>query len=472
MSCRYGSTLVLVLLLPNPASAALHLWLSPPVAVADDAPAGRSDTARPSAPDAADENAPLTLRTALDLAAARHETTGIATARIAQATALRQQAIAQLVPSLLLTGTYTRRSREVTRVVGGEEITVQALNAENGTAVFDSTLFDARAIPGIRAANRSLAAVRLASAELERGLAFDVATSFFAALSAERLRGAASRRVEVAEANTRETRARLDAGLAARNELTRAELELATARLARTQGENLVRTTRLALGDLIAGDEAERPLATPTPLPVERRDPAALVALATEANAALRSAGERAAAARLAALTPKLGYVPTLAARGTYRSTNEAGLSGTAHDWNVALVLSWSLWDGGDNLALAKQLEAQWQEAELDLTRQRRRLAHDVERALADLATAAAALEQASVVADVARQNAEEVHERYRQGLATALEQADALVAQFEADSDLARQGFAHAQARLALSRAIGEWPPVDSSPNASEVPQ
>ena len=164
--------------------------------------------------------------------------------------------------------------------------------------------------------------------------------------------------------------------------------------------------------------------------------------------------------------------MPTLAARGTYRSTNEAGLSGTAHDWNVAVVLAWSVWDGGDNLALAKQLEAQWQEAELDVARLRRRLAPAVERAQADLATAPAAIEQASVVADVARQNAEEVHERYRQGLATALEQADALVAQFEAESDLARQGFAHAQARLALARAIGEWPPIDTLPIGSEVPR
>jgi outer membrane protein TolC len=64
---------------------------------------------------------------------------------------------------------------------------------------------------------------------------------------------------------------------------------------------------------------------------------------------------------------------------------------------------------------------------------------------------------------DVAKQNFEEVDERYRNGLASALEQTDALVSAFEAEVGMVRQQFASAVARLALEEAIGSWPvPVE----------
>jgi outer membrane protein TolC len=89
----------------------------------------------------------------------------------------------------------------------------------------------------------------------------------------------------------------------------------------------------------------------------------------------------------------------------------------------------------------------------------RREVELEVDRARADLATAEAALEQSEVQSDVAKQNFEEVDERYRNGLASALEQTDALVSAFEALVNRVRQQFARAVARLALEEAIGAWP-------------
>ncbi|MBZ0101950.1 MAG: TolC family protein, partial [Thermoanaerobaculia bacterium] len=156
---------------------------------------------------------------------------------------------------------------------------------------------------------------------------------------------------------------------------------------------------------------------------------------------------------------PRLGIVPSLDLRGTWRWTNEAGLSGREEDWNLGLGLTWSIWDGGEREALAAQRDAEAREAGLVFERERRALAVEVESALADLATAEAAREQAEVRLAVATQNAEEVRERFLNGLATALEQADALVGQFEADAALAREQFAVSLSRLALERAVGLWP-------------
>ncbi|MCL4839208.1 MAG: TolC family protein [Thermoanaerobaculia bacterium] len=400
----------------------------------------------------------LTLSRALAIAREQSEVSAIAAARLERAEAVRRLAVSQLVPDLGFSGIYTRRSREVTRQVGGDEVTVQTRDALNGTLALDSVLFDARSIPGIRAATRSLAAQRFESAELERALAYDVSTIFFAVLSAERLQQAAERRVEVAARTVEDARIRLDAGLAARNELTRSELELASARLAETQAQSQVRTARLALGLLLARS-VDGPLVEPPPFSDPGSDLAALVDRAAANSGELMALAERVEAARQRALVPALGFVPTLDLRAIYRGTNEAGLSGRERDWNVAVTLGWSLFDGGARRAERAIAESEWREADLQLAQRQREVAAAVERSLSDLGTARAALAQAEAQAEVARQNADEVGERFAQGLASGLEQADALVARFEAEAELARQGFSLHLSQLALLQALGELP-------------
>lgn len=399
---------------------------------------------------------PLHLSEALELARAGNEISEIALARIERAEALRRQAMAQLVPSLTLSGTYTRRAREVTRTVDQDEVTVQALDAFSGQAVAETTLFDLRALPLIRAATSSLSAQRLESAELERALAFDVADTYFTVLSTERLRAAAERRMQVAEQMVEEVRLRLEAGLANRNDFTRSDLERATARLELTRAARDAEAARLALSFLIAAP-ADRPLVEPGALPEPAEGATELAARALGQRRELAALEERAEAARLSALAPRLGFVPTLDLRGLYRWTNEAGLSGREEDWNLGLTLTWSLFDGGDREALAALRSSEAREASL----------------AADLTAAGAALGQADTRLEAARQNAEEVRERYRAGLASALEQADAQVSEFEAEAELARVRFARALARLALERAIGGSPlaTVEPLPLESSTP-
>ena len=409
---------------------------------------------------------PLTLAEALALAARNNERSGIAKARLDRARALRREAYATLLPDVNVTGTFTRRSEEVTRTVDDEEIVVQALNAVSGVATVDATLLDVRAFPVARSATRNLEAQENASAEIRRTLAYEVAETFFSVLSAERLRDAASRRIEVAQATVSDARIRLEAGLASSNDLTRSELELATARLSLTQSESLVRTERLSLGYLI-GAPADRPLVEPDAEPADG-DAEALERIAVESRADLKELELRAEALRLLALEPKLRFVPTLGLRGTYRGTNEAGLSGRETDWNVAALFSWEVFDGGVRYAQAAAREAEYREALYAADALKRRIGLEVRTARADLETARAALEQAEVRARVAEQNAREVRVRYSEGLATALEQADATASAFEASAELARQRFALGVARLSLSQSLGRWP---SETGPSEPP-
>lgn len=412
---------------------------------------------------------PLTLAEAIALASRNNELSGIATARLERAQALRRLAYSTLLPDLTFDGSYTRRSREVTRTVDDEEIVVQAVDAFSGIATVEQPILDVRAFPVARSAERNLEAQENASAEIRRGLAYDVASSFFAILSLEQLRDAASRRIEVAQATVDDARTRLEAGLASSNDLTRAELELATAQLALTQAQNAVVDSRLSLSYTIVAP-ADRPLAEPPPEPAEAASAEELERIAQDARADLRDLTLRAESLRLLALEPELRFVPTLTFRGTYRATNEAGLSGRATDWNVAALLSWEIFDGGSRYAEAAARRAEYREALLNADALRRQIGLEIRTAQSDLETARAAFEQAEVRARMAEQNAREVRVRYSEGLATALEQADATVSAFEAEASLARQRFALGTAQLSLSRAMGRWPAASPPPTGEAV--
>lgn len=426
---------------------------------------------------AAQAASPWTLDEAIAAALANNEVSAIGAARLERAQALRAQAVAALIPRLVVTGTYTRRAREVTREINGDEVTVQAIDALNGQAVAQGTLFDLRALPLLRAANRGVDAQRIESRELERALAHDTASGFLLVLGAERLHEAARQRVAVAEQTAEEAKLRVEAGLAGRNDATRAELELATARLAATRAANDVTVTRLSLGFLIGAELEGRPLAEPEGIAVPQEGPDELAERARATRPDLLALAVRAEQARFFARAPRLGFVPRLDARGVYTGTNEAGLSGREEDWNASVTLTWEIFDGGNRAALAAQRDAEADEADLTLAQRRRAVDLEVAQASTDLATAEASLVQAEARLDAARDNALEVRERYSNGLATALEQADATVEQFEAEVELVRQRYGRAIARLELTRAVGLWPdgasaaPADARASASPAP-
>jgi OMF family outer membrane factor len=411
---------------------------------------------------------PLTLAEALALAAEHNETPKVAEARLERSQALRRQAIASLLPALTVSSTYTRRRDEVTRTIDDEEVTVQAVDAFASQAVAETTLFDLRALPLVRAAGREVEAQRLESAELERALAHDVAAGFFTVLGAERLLDATRERVRIAAATLEEADLRLEAGLAGRNDVTRTRLELATARLAETRAAAGVDAARLSLAFLTAAPVERRPLVEPADPPANLDERQRLIESALAARADLAAVAERAAQAEQIARVPRYALAPRLDARSLYRRTNESGLAGREEDWNLAIGLTWEIYDGGARRALAAQRDAEATEARLAVDRRRREIALEVADAETALSSSQATVVQAEARLEAARANAAEVAERYSAGLATVLERADAAVEQFEAEAELVRQRYARALSRLALGRALGAWPTADVPPTAA----
>ena len=396
----------------------------------------------------------LTLSEALRGAAENNETVRIAAARVAQARALKRGALAALLPSATATYAYTMVDKEIVRTVDGEREVVVPKDSRNADLTLDLELFDFANIPRVQGALKDLQAERYDSVEAHRSLAFEVAAAFFEVLSGERQAEAARHRQSVAQQFVTDTRDKVEAGLANRNELTRLELELASAELVRTQADNALTNARLLLGYLM-GRDVDEPL----------EEPAATAAIDTTRDETIdvslrpdfRSAQLRADAARARAREPWLDWFPDLGLRMTYYAPDDWGIT-SANDWQFGATFTWDLFDPG-LIANTGLRAAQHSEFRALAQAVRRQVRLDRQTAQSNLQSAQAALSQAEVRVRVAEQNADEVRERFRLGLATALEQADANVSEFEARAEFARRRFGLQQALLERVRAQGLGP-------------
>jgi outer membrane protein TolC len=407
------------------------------------------------------QDRPLTLDEAVRLALERNEQSLATQQEVAAANARVQRARSFFLPTLTSTGTYTRRAYEVKRDVGGVEVVIQRFNALSETISLNQTLFDARSLVGLSAVKAQRNAGVAAAAESRRQLAFEVSQAFLATLGVAQVREASQRRFSFAAQNLEAAKARYAAGLASVNDVTRAELEYATAEVGVTQVTGQVETSTLQLGYLLDAPEAVRNrLVVPEFLieaaSAEAANTEGLVEEALGRRLDVGSLRWTAAAQRYLAKEPMLRWIPALGATGQYRMTNEASFNNRTWNWSIGATVSWALFDGLTRFADNKERKALARLADLDLQAAVRRVDVEVREALVSLENQRASLKQAAAAHEVAKKNAAETTELYRQGLASALEVADANVRLFEAEVALVQERYGLGVAFLNLEAALG----------------
>jgi outer membrane protein TolC len=403
----------------------------------------------------------LSLEAAIDRALLRNEQSLAADESYAASGARVTQARSYFLPQITGTGVYTRRPFQVVRDFQGTQIAVQRFNALSGVLALNMTLFDPYNIPNYRSARSAQTAQMYASAEAKRQLAFEVGNAYLMTLGVDQVLVASEHRYEYAKQSLDAAKARYKAGLVGVNDVTRAELEFATAEMGVTQVKGQVQTTYLQLGYLLDDpDILKRKLEVPDFLLKAAEESGFSVdqsiAEAQTRRLDLNSLRWTASAQQALTLTPTLRWFPSLALTGQYRYTNESGLTGRSTNWNVGATLTWSLFDGfgrngqhGEYKALAKL-------ADLNVKASMRQVELQVREGLVSLENQRAALKQAVVAHEAAVRNATEVAELYRQGLASALEAADANVNMFEAEVTLVRERYGLAIAYLNFEAALG----------------
>jgi outer membrane protein TolC len=345
----------------------------------------------------------------------------------------------------------------------------------SGTLTLNQPLLNPSAFPQYSQQKHSVEAERWGGMQDRRQLAFDTAKAFIQALTTEHVYDSAKRKAEAAKTNVELAQARADAGLASTNDVTKAQLQLATSlgQVANSKG-NLDKAY-IQLGFLI-GQKIEAPLVPPdnTTRAAQRyeesqRNPvkaaldrrATLLAAAEDRRPDVRAQHEKTEALRYSAKEPLYRLIPSLSASGQLRFVPDPLASEKGVDETVGVSLSWQIFDAGFRYADRKQRLAQLSSAELDEKLLRRSVQNDIELALAALRAARENFKNAEAAIAAAQKNTEETQILYKQGLARALEVNDANDQQFQAEVTRESAKLTMEQAYLDLRAALG-FGPVD----------
>jgi len=400
---------------------------------------------------AAQQPTPLTLERAVALAIERNERAAIAETAVEAAEARVRRARTAFFPRLDISGNlrgdYTDRTERTLST----------------SALVTQPIFDARVFPLYRAQRFERDAARFSASDSRRILGYDAAALFLATLSAEQVLRAAENRRTFAETNLTDVRARFEAGLVSSNDVTRARLEVATAERSLAQAAGDLSASRLQLQNLTR--EPALVLVTPAGLLEDAaHDPShisdAMLIEARGRRGDLSAQRARVEATRAFAEEPNARFFPSVLLNAQTRNINDGPIfSNRNNEGFVGLSFSWPVFDAGVRGAERAERTALLRGEELELQLAQHELERELRTASSQLSAERESLRAASGARDAARTNAEETNVLYREGLASALELADATQRLFEAEVAEVTARYRMALAYLTMREAAGHAP-------------
>jgi len=405
----------------------------------------------------------LSLESVVKIALTRNERAEIADQSVVSADAAVIKARAAFLPLVTLSAGETLRPPQI--VSPGGKATLRD-NQATASLTVTQPLFNATSFPLYASAKHSYDAARFNHTDLRRQLAFDAARAFFSVIAQQRVLIAAKSRLDLANATLDDTRVRAGAGLTSSNDVTRSEIDRASADQSSIGAADSLEAARLNLEYLIASaTEIHTDLVSPSQsLAPKDLGLAGLVNLAIATRPDLASLRASAASASALADEPDLRFVPTLSAAAQARAADQPIAAdryvGTTYaDTTLAINFNWAIWDGGSRSADSQSRNAARITAELQLRALARRVEIDVRVAVAELNAARNSLVAAEQGQDAATRSEQETSVLYKQGLAKAIELVDGNSSKFDAEVAVAAAELGVRQAELDLRSALGLFP-------------
>lgn len=306
------------------------------------------------------------------------------------------------------------------------------------------------------------------AAVAELDLTLYIEESFYAVAGAHAVLRASDAAVQRATAHRELARAGVDAKLRPPIELTRAEADLARFEVERVRAQGVLTSAEAVLAAAIGApdaaldagvDDVRYPDALPLAAAIrelDRREPALRAAAdALRAQHQLTRSIE-------AELRPDLSISAGVTGRagGSAVATNPTPTGGGwlpgVANWDAMLVISWPVFDRAVDVRAetSRRLE-RVRAAEVEIARER--LRGRAAQAWAELQVADRALPALARSLGAARANQAQADARFQNGLATAVELADAEALLADAEIQLAIGQFQRARARARLARIIAE---------------
>jgi outer membrane protein len=331
-------------------------------------------------------------------------------------------------------------------------------------------VFDFGRITAEVAAADSLVGAEQRTAEAQSlDVRLGVEEAYFAVYSAQAVLTASEDGYQRALVHFNLARVGVASGLRSPIEQTRAAAELARLDIARIRARGSLRVAQTLFAAAVGSPEPALDIADQPPSPRELPSLDAAVQRALQKEPQLQAALARIKAqedqtrAAFAQLRPDLFLVGTLNARagGSTPSGGAAipqgnGWIPNVPNWQVGIILNWPLFDGSlwARGHASQQLEVVRRE-EAALVQQQ--LVAQVDGAYVTVVVSREALPRLQAAVDAARANYAQADARFRAGLGTSVELADAESIRTDAEIGLALGAFELARSRAAFGRAIAE---------------
>ncbi len=422
-------------------------------------------------------NRPLSLRDSIVIALERNPTIRLAERDVQTAESGREQAFAEFLPKLSALLDYTHKSESPSLDLGPNSLTIPGLPPAISSA-FDnarislggqdvSTLkvtLQQPVFTGLGVTNTYRRSKKLLEASRSRlqttqhALAFEVVRAYIAVLRAQKAAELSTQQVKALEAQTAQAQAFYEGGAIPKNDLLKAEVELANARQILIRAQNQVELARTHFNYAL-GENLD------TPLQIEELEESqpSVVELKTAIHTAmdrrpeLQELAQSIEAARREVSAAQSQFFPQLSLVGTYTVDIAGGNpSFSPERWEIGGVLQWRAFEGGRVRAQVSEAKISQQKATDTLQQQRNRVTLEVKEAVIVLLESEHKIRVAEKAIAQAEENFRIAQERYSAQIATSTDVVDAEALLTQARTNYFNAIYDYHLASFALKKATG----------------
>ncbi len=416
------------------------------------------------APAAAHADRALTLDDAITLARKNNRDLQAARESLAQVQVVVEQTRAQLLPTVGAQGKYTFNQPvaqlDPTRFgapAGTPPITIVKEHQLDFAATASVPLLVPGAYPAYQAA---IAGKRAAAANLavtETTLLLGAANGFYGCAGADELLQARKHAIEVAQQTLKNAKARLEAGVVNRVEVTRAELALVRAEQQAKEADDNRALAYRALATLL--QQREKFTVQPGERQANHESIEDLQRNALKLRPEFTAYELNIVAQDKQVLSGWLRWIPSVSAFGRFVAGNYSGFSG--QKWSVAagVQADWALYDAGIRDASRHQAESLRRQYQLQLQQLHDTINDDIAQAERELGTKRDALTTSQKSVGLSKETLELIRAQHDAGTATQLDLLQAQDALVVSEVALAQSRFDLAMGEIKLQRLAGTFP-------------
>lgn len=325
-------------------------------------------------------------------------------------------------------------------------------------AFLTQRLADVNAIRTYRSSREAQRAAEFSVADAREMVVYVVTSAYLQVLAEAARVDSAKVQVDSAQTIYQEASDRFSAGLSARIDATRSQVELQTQQQRLTAERAEFAKEKIGLARLIGLSTAqEYTLSDKMPYaPLENITLEQALALAVQNRADLKAAEAQVRSAQYARGAATAEHYPRLSAIGDYGviGVNPSQSHGT---FDFSAQLLFPIWAGGRTHGDVVQAEATLKQRRAEYESTRERVEADVRRAYLDLNAAAELVRVAQSRRDLAHDQLTQSTDRFNSGVADTVEVTQAQEVVASAESDYISDLNAHNMAKASVARAIGE---------------